>query len=180
MQLLFHNSHNNTAQHTGISGDFTTAATFQILQNFKQMAPLKNDYCAKADCLATTKFTLKAARPARSHLEDKVKLIHLTLHTLHFISSWTLWGTVSVCINAAPILTQIPSLYHRWATATPIEPKSPQIKDFVVPQMDLVGNLQSELNEEFSCSSFFAAFHKKPYCSIDPFWLSSSITCSSQ
>lgn len=30
-----------------------------------------------------------------------------------------------------------------------------------VPQMDLVGSLQSVLNEELSCSSIFGAFHKK-------------------
>lgn len=140
-----------------VSGGFTTAATFQL----PQMAPLnKWLQMAKPDCSATIKSTVKAARPARTHLEDKLRLTHQTLRTLHLISSWIQRDSARACVHAAFSPTQIPPLHHRhhsnasWAQAT-------TSKDSEVPQVDLVGSLQSLLNEEVSCSSIFGAFHKK-------------------
>lgn len=76
---------------------------------------------------------MKAARLARSHLGDKVKLSHQTLHTLLFISFWILKRSVHVSFS----LTQT-SQHH--SNAQPIIDK-----DFEIPHLDLMSSLQSVL-----------------------------------
>lgn len=140
------------------------------------MLPWTNSYCANPDYSATIKCPVKAARPGRSDLEDKLKRTHQILCTLHCISSWIPRG--SVCSVA-----QVPPLYRRCITAMSTEPKPPQIR--ISRSLDLVGSLHSVLNDGFSCSSIFVAFHtgakeNLKNCSIDPLWKSSATTCSSQ
>lgn len=182
MQLLFPNKH-NSVQGTGISHiwDFITTATFEVsLTN----APLNKQLLCKTRLFSNHQVPSESCQasqksPGRQAKAGPSDLIYTALHFL--------MDTKGQCVLCGTGTTTVPQMHHsnvNWAQAT-------TDKDFEVLQIrnffffNLVGSLQSMLNEGVSYSAIFGAFHtytkeNLKNCFIDPLWQSSAITCSSQ